>query len=144
MKNLVEKLLEKFAIKITGKYEKYLPDTNVFSEVFKGNQVVTDFVANLESVIDTTVYVECLQGSKSNQEKQVIRKVLDNFPLLPIDEKVSSRVIELIDTYSNSHGLLLEDALIAATAIENDLTVLNYNIADFQFIKDLNVEKPPI
>jgi predicted nucleic acid-binding protein len=123
--------------------KRYLPDTNVFSEVFKGNQVVTNFLANLESVIDTTIYVECLQGSKSNQEKRIIKKVLDNFPLLPIDVNVATRVINLIDDYSNSHGLLLADALIAATALENDLTVLTYNIGDFQFIQDLNCEKPP-
>ena len=123
---------------------RYLRDTNVFSEIFKGNQVVTNFLANLESVVDTTIYVECLQGSKSNQEKRIIKKVLDNFPLLPIDVDVSNRVIDLIDTYSNSNGLLLTDAFIAATALENDLTVLTYNVDDFKFIKDLKWEKPPI
>jgi predicted nucleic acid-binding protein len=123
--------------------KRYLPDTNVFSEVFKENQSVTNFIANLESVIDTTIYVECLQGSKSNQEKRIIKNVLDNFVLLPIDADVSDRVIELIDKYSNSHGLLLADALIAATALENDLTVLTYNISDFQFITDLKWQLPP-
>jgi predicted nucleic acid-binding protein len=68
--------------------------------------------------------------------------VLDNFVLLPIDAAVSDRVIELIDNYSNSHGLLLADALIAATALENDLTVITYNVADFQFIKDLKCQLP--
>lgn len=122
--------------------KKYLPDTNVFSEVFKGNQVVTNFLANLESVIDTTIYIECLQGSKSNQEKRIIKKVLDNFPHFPIDVDISNRALELIDKYSNTHGLLLADALIAATALENDLTVLTYNVDDFKFIQDLKWEKP--
>ncbi|MEP7038484.1 MAG: hypothetical protein ABI891_09075 [Acidobacteriota bacterium] len=56
----------------------YLPDTNVFSKVFKGDLAVTEFVENLEAVIDTTIYIECLQGSKSNLEKRIIKKVLDN------------------------------------------------------------------
>lgn len=71
-------------------------DTNVFSKVFKGDISVTNFVANLDGVIDTTIYIECLQGSKSNQEKLIIKKVLDNFPLLPITPLVSERAMKLI------------------------------------------------
>ena len=63
-----------------------------------------------------------------------MKKYLNNFPLLPITPKISGRAIELIDRYSNSHGLLLADALIAATALENDLTIVTYNLDDFKFI----------
>ena len=62
----------------------YLPDTNVFSQIFKGNQTVTLFIEQLEIVVDSTVYIECLQGSKSNQEKRIVKKVLDNFSLPPL------------------------------------------------------------
>lgn len=122
----------------------YLPDTNVFSRIFKGNLVVAEFIENLKVVIDATIYIECLQGSKSNTEKRIIKKVLDNFPLLPLTPSISKRAIKLIDDYSNSHGLLLADALIAATALENNLTVLTYNASDFQFIQNLKWEQPPI
>ena len=63
---------------------------------------------------------------------------------MPITPRISKRAIELIDTYSNSHGLLLGDALIAATALENDLTVVTYNVDDFKFIQDLKWQKPPV
>jgi predicted nucleic acid-binding protein len=99
---------------------------------------------SLDSVICTTVYIENIQGSKSNQEKRFIKNYLNNFPFILTNEDVAKRAIDLIDAYSNSHGLLLADALIAATTLENDLTVLTYNIADFQFIKDLKWQKPPI
>lgn len=123
---------------------EYLIDTNVFSKVFKGDSDATLFVANLEAVIDTTIYIECLQGSKSNQEKRTVKKVLDNYPLLQITPEISESAIELIDTYSNSHGLLLADALIAATALENDLTIVTYNVGDFNFIQSLKVLKPTV
>ncbi len=119
-------------------------DTNVFSKVFTNNPAVKTYVENLNAVIDTTIYIECLQGSKSNQEKQLIKKYLDNFPLLPITPRISELAIELIDAYSNSHGLLLADALIAATALENDLTVVTYNIDDFKFIGGLKYSKPTV
>lgn len=83
-------------------------------------------------------------GLKIQSRKAYYQKVLDNFPLLLIDSDISQLAIELIDTYSNSHGLLLTDSLIAATALENDLTILTYNIDDFKFIKNLKWEKPPI
>jgi predicted nucleic acid-binding protein len=95
----------------------YLPDTNVFSKIFKGDAALKSFVESLESVIDVTIYIECLQGSKSNQEKRAVEKYLQKFSLLPITPESSVVAIELIRNYSNSHGLLLADALIAATAL---------------------------
>jgi predicted nucleic acid-binding protein len=96
---------------------EFLIDTNVFSRIFKGDLQVTQFVESLESVIDATIYIECLQGSKSNQEKRAVEKYLQKFSLLPITPESSVVAIELIRNYSNSHGLLLPDALIAATAL---------------------------
>jgi len=90
---------------------KYLPDTNVFSKIFKGDLKVKNFVESIVAVIDATVYIECLQGSKSNQEKRFIKSYLSNFPILLITPKISERAIRLIDAYSNSFGLFLPDAL---------------------------------
>jgi len=100
------------------------------------------FVAGLDAYIDTTVYIECLQGSKSNTEKAKIKKVLSSFPLLPINSTVSEIAIGLIDKYSNSNGLALADALIASSALSAGLTVVTFNMADFHFIENLNCSLP--
>ncbi len=105
---------------------------------------MTQFIESLEAVIDATIYIECIQGSKSNHEKRVIEKYLTRFPLIPITPESSAKAIKLIRNYSNSHGLLLPDALNAATALENDLTIITYNTNDFTFIKDLIYLKPTI
>ncbi len=118
-------------------------DANIFFQVFKeSDRKLRDYIEGLGFFVDSTVYIECIQGSKSNLEKQKIKDYLNNFPLLPITPKISKRAIELIDSYSNSHGLLLADALIAATALENDLTIITYNVDDFKFIKNLKWLKP--
>lgn len=122
----------------------FLPDTNVFSKIFAGDLLVKQYVESLTAFIDATIYIECLQGSKSNHEKRVIEKYLTRFPLLSITPTSSNSAIDLIRSYSNSNGLLLADALIAATALENDLTVLTYNVDDFKFIKGLKWLKPPV
>lgn len=51
--------------------------------------------------------------------------------------------MDLIDTYSNTHGLLLGDAQIAAVCFEHDLTLIAYNVKDFLFIAGLKISKPP-
>ncbi len=119
-------------------------DANVFSKIFKGDFLVQRYVESLNAAVDATVYIECVQGSKSNLEKREIKKYLSNFPLVLITPETSEQAINLIDAYSNSHGLLLGDALIAATALENDLTVVTYNVDDFKFINNLKWLKPPV
>ena len=37
---------------------------------------------------------------------------------------------------------MLGDATIAATCLENDLTLITYNVKDFRFIKSLKIQKP--
>ncbi|HEY0050458.1 MAG TPA: PIN domain-containing protein [Pyrinomonadaceae bacterium] len=123
---------------------EYLVDTNVLSKVFKNDFPVIRFVETLEAAIDTTIYIECLQGSKSNYEKRVIEKYLIRFPLIPITAITSGRAIDLIRTYSNTYGLMIADALIAATALESDLTIVTYNVDDFKFIQGLKYLKPAV
>lgn len=121
----------------------HLPDTNVFSKIFKRNFDVQSFVEILNSVLCSTVYIECLQGSKSNQEKSRIKKYLETFSIFYQTEEISRRAVALIDRYSNTHGLTLADAQIAAVCLENDLTLVTYNVKDFLFIAGLKITTPP-
>lgn len=123
---------------------EFLIDANVFFKVFKSDEAVRNYLENLDFVVDITVYIECLQGSKSNLEKRKIGNYLDNFPLLLLSEDAAKLALNLIRQYSNTNGLLLPDALIAANAIENGLKLITYNINDFKFIAGLNVIKPNV
>lgn len=121
---------------------EYLIDTNVLFAIFKGDSDIKQFVENLACGIDFTVYVECLQGSKSNREKQLIKNYLSRFPLLHATPDISRQLISLIDRYSNTHGLLLADAQIAAACLTYDLTLITLNARDFQFIQGLKWQLP--
>jgi predicted nucleic acid-binding protein len=48
----------------------------------------------------------------------------------------------LLKRYAKSDGLRTFDALIAATAIEEGLTLLSKNRKHFQMIGELNLEAP--
>jgi len=119
------------------------PDTNVFSQIFKSNSDVQSFVEKSNPVICSTVYIECLQGSKSNQEKSRIKKYLETFTVFYQTEEISRRTIALVDRYSNTHGLMLADAQIAAVCLEYDITLITYNVKDFLFIAGSKITTPP-
>ena len=82
-----------------------LIDTNVLARVFTGDKAVKEFIENLDAAVCMVVYIECLQGSKSNREKRIVESYLSRFELHHIDSSISSRTIELIRTYSNTSGL---------------------------------------
>ena len=82
---------------------EFLIDTNVLSRIFTGDKNVKDFIETLDAAICTVVYVECLQGSKSIREKRIVESYLSRFELNHITFDISTRTIDLIRTYSNTH-----------------------------------------
>ena len=122
---------------------EYLIDTNVFIAILKGNAKLKSFIEGLVCALDTTVYAELIQGAKNKAEVQKIERYLTRFELIHFDKAVSRKTIELIRIYSKSHGLLMfGDAIIAATCLENHLTLITYNVKDFRFISGLKITQP--
>ena len=119
----------------------FLIDTNILFAILKGDEHLKLFVESNDCGLDSTVYVECIQGSKSNREKRIIIEYLRRFRLYYHTPTVSQRTIHLIDRYSNSHGLLLPDAQIAAVALERGLELATLDTNDLRFIKELKLAK---
>jgi predicted nucleic acid-binding protein len=92
--------------------------------------------------ISVVTYIELAQGCRNKLELAQAKKGLSlrQTEILPINEAISHRAITLIDQYALSHGLLLADALIAATAQEHRLTLLTANVKHFSAVKNLTVE----
>ena len=70
--------------------------------------------------------------------KKLFEEFFDSTQVIPI----TSAVIELAVTLRQQKKMSLGDALIAATALEHELTLLSRNKADFQHILNLNVVDP--
>lgn len=122
----------------------FVVDTNVIFRVLKGDFALGVALENVGAAIDSTVYIECLQGSKSNLEKRRIRGFLDAFPLLLNTVSSSQLAISLIDNYSNSFGLRLADAQIASACLESSRSLLTFDISDFSFIEGLSCYEPDV
>ena len=63
-----------------------------------------------------------------------------NTEIVPITPAISARAAELVDTLALSHGMRLADALISATALENQATLVTANVKHFSAVHGLVVE----
>jgi len=75
--------------------------------------------------------LELIQGAKNKDEVRKIEEYLTRFDLIHFDSVISWHSIRLIRNYSKSHGLMLPDAVIAATCLEHNLSLITFNTKDF-------------
>ncbi len=92
--------------------------------------------------ISTITYLELAQGCRSKEELQRAKRGLaaKKTEIIPITPAICEQAMALIDVYALSEGLQLADALIAATAIEHQFTLLTGNIKHFAAIEALRTE----
>jgi len=120
----------------------YLLDTNVVSELRRAKphgaviawlRAVPEreiFLAAM-SIFELQAGVELARMQDTQKAAQIeawIDTLMDSFAVLPADGAVFRRAATLLHGHSDD---LFEDALIAATALENQLTVATRNVRDF-------------
>jgi len=86
--------------------------------------------------------MELIQGSRNSSELSQIQQFLRQVSVIPINAPTSQTARDLMERYFLSHGLVIPDALIAATAIENGLTLYSKNIRHYKMIPNLSVVRP--
>ncbi len=64
--------------------------------------------------------------------------------MIRIDEQISEMAVNLLKTYRLSHGLLIPDSLIAATALVTDSRFVTKNQKDYRFIDGLKLLPYPV
>ncbi len=119
-----------------------LCDTNIIIELYKNN---SEIVSELQLIDDKNIAVsaitagELIFGAQNKKELHAIKRDLASILVLPLSENISYTFIELMTGFSKSHGLTIPDAIIAATAIVNNLELFTLNKKDFKYIDDLKL-----
>ena len=92
--------------------------------------------------ISTVTYIELAQGCRDTADLARLKKGLAarNTEIVLITPAISQRAAELIDALALSHGLRLADALIGATAVELEATLISANVKHFSAIEGLSFE----
>ena len=118
-------------------------DTDIFIWVQRGNPKAAKLIdQSKERYLSVYSYMELLQTAKNKQQHDTVHDFLlsFNFLVLPLTENIGHRALIYIEEYSLSHGIRAGDAIIAATAAENKLTLVSSNVKHFKPIKELKLK----
>lgn len=120
-----------------------LVDTDILIDVARG---ITQAISCLELLklktglaISVVTQMELMVGCKNKSELQILEKFLQQFEIMRIDPSVSDQTVKLLRHYPLSHGLLIPDGLIAATALVYEAPFITKNQRDYHFIENLNL-----
>jgi len=122
----------------------YLIDSNIIIDYTAARlpQYGSDFVENLFNtnfLISVAVKIEVLGFDDLPTKLEAMEEFVNTATDLPLDESVTRQAILLRRKYKK---LKLGDAIIAATAIVHNLTLISRNSKDFEKIKGLKTLNP--
>lgn len=115
-------------------------DTDIFIWVQRGNtKAAAKINVAQERYVSIQTYMELLQGATNKKQHQYTKSFLIDleFTVLPLTENIGHRAAVYIEEYSLSSGLRAGDAIIAATAVENNIPLMTSNIKHFKPINEL-------
>jgi predicted nucleic acid-binding protein len=124
--------------------KRFLIDTNISIYFLDGNLTPSGIVflqplINQEINISVITKIELLGWNFPNSNKSEIHnEFVDQSNVFPLDDEIVEKTIEIRRTYK----IKLPDAIIAATAIIFDLTLISRNDKDFTQIPGLKYVNP--
>jgi hypothetical protein len=119
-------------------------DTDIIIWIQRGNKRAGDLVdSDDDRGISIVTYMELLQNAHHKQQQTVLKNYLKelNFTVLPLSENIGHRASIYIEEYSLSDGISADDALVAATAIENNAVLVSGNSKHYRPIKELKFKR---
>ena len=115
-------------------------DTDVLIGVLRGSAKAARLVDETgEREISIVTLMELLEGARDKRETRLIKKFVVElgFRTLPLTENTGHRAVVYMEEYGLSSGLRVADALIAATAAENNLTLCSGDRSHYRAIAEL-------
>jgi predicted nucleic acid-binding protein len=118
-----------------------LLDTDIIVNVGRDHAVAVEQVSALLTVgpvhLSAVTEMELVIGCRNKTELRNLEILLKRFTIVPITSEITASSITLLKTYRLSHGLLIADALIAATALVMNRVLVSGNAKHFSMIKGL-------
>ena len=124
-----------------------LVDTDILIDAALDVREAVDCLDTLEDTavlaVSVITQMELIVGCRNKAELKKMEQFLARFQILPLNEQISGIAVELLQKYRLSHGLLIPDALIAATAMDLNLDFVSKNQRDYRFVEDLKLLNYP-
>ena len=119
-----------------------LYDTDAFIWFKRGVVAVAEIMANDKSRgISLQTYLELMQGARNRSQLVFAKRFVEDFDfaIVPIERAVGNLAARLVEQFALSHGMRAGDALVAATALENNMALCTANVKHFRQIPGLQV-----
>jgi hypothetical protein len=122
----------------------YLIDSDVLIDISRGKPGACEYVDALADgwTISQVSALELIVGARDQRELAHIDAFLSAYLIAPLRDSTGKRAYQLLKLYAKSHGLHVFDSLIAATAMEEGLTLVTKNRKHFSAITGLLLEIP--
>jgi predicted nucleic acid-binding protein len=118
-----------------------LIDTDILIDAGRGVaeaiNCLRDVQQNSALAVSVVTQMELIVGCRNKLELRKTEKFLQQFQVVKIDAAISDNAVDLLRKYRLSHGLLIADGFIAATAIVLGWPLITKNQKDYQFIQGL-------
>lgn len=123
--------------------QRVLVDTDVLIDVLRSIDTTIAILqaaqASSTLCISAVTQMELIVGCRNARELEGLERFLQSFEMISITEVISKQAVQTLRQYRLSHGLLIPDALIAATALVTEYALLTKNQSDYRFIQNLNL-----
>jgi predicted nucleic acid-binding protein len=118
-------------------------DTDILIWVQRGNRNAARLIDNAgDRYLSIQSYMELLQGAKNKLQHKNVKDFISDFGffVLPLSENIGHRALIYVEEYALSSGMRAGDAIIAATAVENNLPVVSSNTKHFKIVRELQLK----
>lgn len=120
-----------------------LVDSDILIDVSRNVQEAIDYLRRQSGAFTLTIssitQMELLVGCRNKTEQRQLERFLRPFPIVALNEAIADQSVALLRQYRLSHGLLIPDALIAATALVRGVPLATMNQRDYRFIAGLQL-----
>lgn len=124
-----------------------LVDSDILIEVSRNVRGAIEYLRRTSGeftlAISSITQMELLVGCRNKTEQRQLERFLRPFPILALNEVIADQAVALLRQYRLSHGLLMPDALIAATALVNGVPLATMNQRDYHFIAGIQLVPYP-
>jgi len=130
-----------------GQVDMIILDTDVLIDAARCIDDAVNCLQKIEDkfslAISVVTQLELIIGCRNKKELKSLALFLQRFEIISLSEQISDMAVYLLKTYRLSHGLLIADALIAATAIVVNAQMISKNQKDYRFIEHLDLIEYP-
>ncbi len=125
-----------------------LIDTDILIDFGRDRSDAVNTIVLLESDFQLSTSVitamELYSGCRSKKDLNRVDELISGISIQHVTKRISEKAFDLMKKYRSSHGVEINDMLIAATAIETESKLISKNQKHYQFLQGLDLIEYPL